>query len=46
VTYHIRRKSTNLLVAIRYNEASARDLVNYLNEVDSPNEYYFELKES
>ena len=40
--YYIRRKSDNILVAIRYKgEGEAREIVNYLNEVDQKNEYYY-----
>jgi len=41
--YYIRRRSDARLIALRYKgEQEARDLVNYLNEVDPHNEYYYE----
>jgi hypothetical protein len=43
--YYIRRKSDNYLVAIRYKgEDEAKNIVKYLNSVDSKNEYYYESK--
>jgi hypothetical protein len=43
--YYIRRKSDGHLVAIRYKgEYEAKEIVNYLNQVDKDNEYYYEYK--
>lgn len=43
--YYIRRRSDNYLIAIRYKgEHEAKEIVNYLNQVDSKNEYYYEAK--
>jgi hypothetical protein len=43
--YYIRRKGDDYLVAIRYKgEGEAIEIVNYLNAVDSKNEYYYESK--
>jgi hypothetical protein len=45
VKYYIRRKVDGHLIALRYNgEQEARDIVNYLNEVDANNEYYYDTK--
>lgn len=41
--YYIRRKSDDRLIALRYKgEEEAQLLVEYLNEVDPQNEYYYE----
>jgi hypothetical protein len=40
--YYIRRKSDGHLVAIRYKgEEEAVNIVEYLNSVDTSNEYYY-----
>lgn len=42
--YYIRRKIDDRLVAIRYKgEEEAQKIVDYLNEVDKSNEYYYEI---
>jgi hypothetical protein len=41
--YYIRRKPDGDLIAIRYKgEEEAQAIVDYLNSVDSKNEYYYE----
>jgi len=41
--YYIRRRSDARLIALRYKgESEAQELVDYLNEVDPKNEYYYE----
>jgi hypothetical protein len=43
--YYIRRKSDGQLVAIRYQgEHEAKEIVNYLNQVDKNDEYYYEYR--
>jgi len=43
VKYYIRRSRDGHLIAIRYaGEQEARDMVNYLNEIDPQEEYYYE----